>query len=70
MVATDDVLAFRRSFREERLIVVFNLRNAQAEFSSSELLGARPVSGHGLPEGSLFGERLTLPPHGVFFGAA
>jgi alpha-glucosidase len=70
MVATDDVLAFRRSLREERLIAVFNLRNAQAEFSSPELLGARPVSGHGLPEGSLSGARLTLPPHGVFFGAA
>jgi alpha-glucosidase len=69
IVATDDVLAFRRSLRQERLIAVFNLRNSAAEFSSQELLGARAVSGHGLPEGSLSGARLSLPAHGVFFGA-
>jgi alpha-glucosidase len=69
MLATDDVLAFRRSLPEERLIVVFNLRDSPAEFSSPELLGARTVSGHGLPEGHLSGALLTLPAHGVFFGA-
>src|SRR6202035_1606186 len=69
MVATDEVLAFRRSLGEERLIAVFNLRNSQAEFSSPELLGARPTGGHGLPEGRLSGAHLTLPAHGGFFGA-
>ena len=69
MVATDDVLAFRRRLDRECLIAVFNLRNAPTEFSSTELKGARVVSGHGLPEGRLSGERLSLPAHGVFFGA-
>jgi alpha-glucosidase len=70
IVATDDVLAFRRSLPGENVIAVFNLRNAQAEFSSQELLGARAMSGHGLPEGQLSGGLLTLPAHGVFFGAS
>jgi hypothetical protein len=50
--------------------IVERLRNSQAQFSSPELPGARPVSGHGLTEGRLCGARVTLPAHAVFFGAA
>jgi alpha-glucosidase len=68
IAATENVLSFRRRLGDELLMVAFNLGDTAAVASFDGLGGAQPVSGHGLPEGRLEGERLALPPHGVFFG--
>jgi alpha-glucosidase len=66
--ATEEVLAFRRRLPGAQVIAVFNMTDAPASLERADLAGARPLSGHGLPEGRLDGARLTLPAHGVFFG--
>jgi alpha-glucosidase len=66
--ATDEVLSFRRRLPRADVIAAFNLTGDAASLERADLAGARPMSGHGLPEGRLEGARLELPAHGVFFG--
>jgi alpha-glucosidase len=68
IAATENVLSFRRRLGAEMLWVGFNLGDTAAVVSFDDLAGAEALSGHGLPEGSIEGARLALPPHGVFFG--
>ena len=68
--APADILAFWRRDGSQQLVAVFNLRNTAAEVTLTALQGVTPLEGHGLPAGTLAGTRLTLPPHGVFFGTA
>lgn len=66
--ATDGVLSFQRFLETQRLAVAFNLSNRSCSVQLPELRGARAIAGHGLPSGTLKGDTLTLPAHGVFFG--
>lgn len=66
--APSDVLAFWRTLGAERLIAVFNFSNRGLAMSLAELQGVTVLEGHGLPSGRPIGPRLSLPPHGAFFG--
>jgi alpha-glucosidase len=66
--ATAEVLSFQRFLGAKRIAAAFNLSNRPATVQLGELRGARTLTGHGLPSGSLRDDTLTLPPHGVFFG--
>jgi alpha-glucosidase len=66
--ATAEVLSFQRYTGTKRIAAAFNLSNRSATVQLGELRGARVLTGHGLPSGSLIDDTLTLPPHGVFFG--
>ncbi|HEY2685024.1 MAG TPA: alpha-amylase family glycosyl hydrolase [Steroidobacteraceae bacterium] len=66
--ATAEVLSFQRFLGAKRIAAAFNLSNRLATVQLGELRGARALTGHGLPSGSLRDDILTLPPHGVFFG--
>lgn len=66
--STGAVLAFERRLGEERILAAFNLDNRTTAIELPELTGLVPLGGHGLPEGRLYGARLELPAHGVFFG--
>jgi alpha-glucosidase len=67
LLSTDTVLAFTRSFGDEKLLVAFNLSPHNAVGDLPRLMSGQMLSGHGLPEGRLEGARLTLPPHGVLY---
>jgi alpha-glucosidase len=61
------VLVFTRRFNGERILAAFNLSAEPAQLQLAGVSGARPLTGHGLPEGQIAQGRLTLPPHGVLF---
>jgi alpha-glucosidase len=67
LLATDTVLAFTRQLGNERLLAGFNLSAQAATADLPRVLSGQALGGHGLPEGSLEGARLTLPAHGVLF---
>jgi alpha-glucosidase len=61
------VLAFTRQLGNERLLAGFNLSAQAATADLPRVLSGQALGGHGLPEGSLEGARLTLPAPGVLF---
>jgi alpha-glucosidase len=65
--ATEQILSFQRHLDGQRVVAAFNLSAKEARFELDELRHARPLSGHGLPEGRLAGKGVSLPAHGVFF---
>ena len=65
--APEPVLAFTRTQGGERLLVVFNLSGAAVEWALPTGLAPRAITDHGLPAGGVDGDRLQLPPHGVFY---
>ena len=67
LLATDAVLAFTRHHKGERMLAAFNLSAQTATAELPRPPGGLPAGGHGLPEGKLEGERLTMPPHSVLF---
>ena len=67
VATTDSVLAFTRRLNGEGILAAFNL---SPQPQSLELTGAHAgaaLSGHGLPEGTLDCNRLSLPVHGALF---
>jgi len=68
LVASETVLAFTRRHEGERLLAAFNLSAQSASAELPRAFAGAPLTGHGLPEGKLAGTRLTLPPHGVYYG--
>ena len=67
LLATDAILAFTRHYRDERLLAAFNLSAQAVAAELPGLRSGRPLSGHGLPQGTLEGGRLTIPAHGVVY---
>lgn len=65
--APEPVLAFTRIEGDERLLVAFNLSGDAVDWVLPVGLAPRPITDHGLPAGRVDGDRLRLPPHGVFF---
>jgi alpha-glucosidase len=67
IAATESVLVFKRRLDGDGILAAFNL---SSEPQSLELNGVHAgplLSGHGMPEGELVGNRLLLPDHGVLF---
>jgi alpha-glucosidase len=67
--AIEEVLVFHRRLNDAHVIAAFNLGDVPATIELPDLGGARPLDGHGLPEGQLTGTRLSLPAHAVYFGS-
>jgi alpha-glucosidase len=67
VTSEDQVLSFQRHDEDMRIVTVFNLGAQEATFKLAQLRGARPLTGHGLPEGHCAGDQVSLPPHGVYF---
>ncbi len=67
LAATESVLAFRRFDDDAAILVAFNLSPSPASVTLPGVQVARPLTGHGLPEGSFANATLTLPGHGVAF---
>ncbi|MFP7723572.1 alpha-glucosidase family protein [Lysobacter sp. A3-1-A15] len=65
----EPVLAFTRSHGAQRLLVAFNLSAEAAGCDLRGLAPAAPLEDHGLPAGHLEGDRLHLPPRGVFYAS-
>ena len=66
--APEPVLALRRDLEgHPGMIALFNLGPEPASFTLPQALGAAAVDGHGL-EGSIDGDKVTLPPYGGWFG--
>ncbi|HEY8586346.1 MAG TPA: alpha-glucosidase family protein [Rhodanobacter sp.] len=70
METAEPVLAFTRSLPGQRVLVVFNLADADCEVRLPGALGTqRALEGHGLAQGQLDGDCLRLPPYGVWFAS-
>jgi len=67
LAATDSVLAFRRFDEHGAVLAAFNLSPEAAQLALPTLQVARPISGHGLPEGRYESGNFELPGHGVAF---
>ena len=66
--APEPVLALRRDLDGyPGMIALFNLGPEAASFTLPQVRGAVAQSGHGL-EGSVDGDKVTLPPYGGWFG--
>lgn len=65
----EPVLAFTRQHGEETVLAAFNLSPAPVALSLPGLGTATPVNGHGLAQGALANDQLTLPGHGVLFAS-
>ncbi|HEX5960757.1 MAG TPA: alpha-glucosidase family protein [Rhodanobacteraceae bacterium] len=63
----EPVLAFVRDNGAERMLVAFNLSDTAAELTLPLSGAVRPLHGHGLHEGTLAGDRLSLPGYGAVF---
>ena len=63
----EPVLAFVRELGDERVLAVFNLSAAPAEFALPLPGRLSLLQGHGLVAGTLDGERLHLPANGSLF---
>ncbi|HLP31355.1 MAG TPA: hypothetical protein VK150_08340, partial [Geothrix sp.] len=63
---SEPILALRREDGPERVLAVFNLSPAPAQYTLQAK--AVPFEGHGLASGRLEGRVLHLPPWGGFFG--
>jgi hypothetical protein len=51
------------------MLVAFNLSPSTAVLALPAGPAPAALSGHGLPEGHIDGERLVLPAHAAFFGS-
>jgi alpha-glucosidase len=67
VAADEQILSFERHLNGTRILAAFNLSAKQAMLELAGLARARVLTGHGLPEGRVMGERATLPAHGVLF---
>ena len=65
--APEPVLAFVREGDGQRLLVVFNLSPQDVDWRLPPGLVVHAFDGHGLLQGALAGDRLSLPPRGVFY---
>ncbi|HEX3538434.1 MAG TPA: alpha-glucosidase [Stellaceae bacterium] len=67
--APEPLVAFRRSTREESVLVVLNLSNRPAPLPETLLAGTHPLSGHGfaVPQQD---NGIVLPRYGMLFAAA
>jgi alpha-glucosidase len=63
----EPVLAFTRRHGGETVLAAFNLSNASVELSLPGFGAAMPVNGHGLAQGTLVNDLLSLPGHGALF---
>ena len=65
----EPALAFVRSHQGEKVLAVFNLgkQAIDLELTVPKLEAARPLDSHGLLQGSIKGQRVSLPGHGVLF---
>ena len=61
------MLAFTRRHGGETVLAAFNLSNASVELSLPGFGAAMPVNGHGLAQGTLVNDLLSLPGHGALF---
>ncbi|MGH8032218.1 MAG: alpha-glucosidase family protein [Luteimonas sp.] len=67
--SAEPVLAFVRTFDNERLLVAFNLSNDAQTFTlPSGMHVVAVLADHGLQSGRLDGDMLHLPAHAVFYG--
>ena len=67
--ASGGLLVFTRASGGERLLVAFNLSGQAASLELPMAQGARPMAGHGLPEGRIASPGLQMPGHSVLFAA-
>jgi alpha-glucosidase len=67
LAATESVLAFRRFDATQSVLAAVNLSPDPASITLPGISVARPLAGHGLPEGAFDDGTLTLPGHGVAF---
>ena len=63
------MLAFVREAPGETLLVAFNLSDTAADVTLPSIVGAQPLHGHGLYEGTLDGEHAHLPACGAVFAS-
>jgi hypothetical protein len=49
------------------LLVAFNLTEDAASVDLPAAHGATPITGHGLPAGSINGTRIAVPAYGVVY---
>ena len=64
--AAEPLMAFTRSLAGERLLAVFNLGAAPAQFVLPALGSFSRLDGHNLAQGCLVGDCLSLPGHGIW----
>jgi len=65
--ASEPVLAFRRVLDSEQLLVAFNLSADPQTWSLPAGVSPVPLDGHGLRSGTVTGDSLELPAHGVYY---
>jgi alpha-glucosidase len=63
----EPVLAFTRRHDNQTLLAAFNLSGEAVTMPLPGMNSATPVNGHGLAQGELAGDTLSLPGHGVLF---
>lgn len=63
----EPVLAFTRTYENEKMLAVFNLGNVTVTFKPED--GVTPVTGHNLPYELQDDGTIKLPAYGGFFGA-
>lgn len=64
---SEPVLAFIRSFDDQRLLVAFNLSAEAVEWPLPAGIDVQAIGGHGLVEGHLEGTLLRLPARSAFY---
>jgi alpha-glucosidase len=67
IASTDSVLVFTRRMQAEGILAAFNLSPQPQSLELAGVHAGAALSGHGLPEGTLDGNRLWLPVHGALF---
>ncbi len=70
LASDEPVIAFVRGSGADAVLMAFNLGGAEAELNLSEAGTWHIDHGHGLPSGERTGDRLRLPPYGVFAARA
>ena len=65
--APEPVLAFRRDAEGHAVLAVFNLSAQPVDWQVPGGLALQAIEGHGLAAATLVGERLSLPPRGVYY---
>ncbi|GAB2802619.1 alpha-glucosidase family protein [Dyella kyungheensis] len=63
----EPVLAFTRMHGEDTLLVAFNLSKAPVELPLARPGKLTPINGHGLSQGAVTPDGLSLPGHGALF---
>jgi alpha-glucosidase len=67
LAIAESVVAFERSYGDEKILAAFNLSAEPVEARAPELEAWRQVDIAGVPEGELGRGRLRLPAHGAVF---